>query len=68
MKSKGRRLQHDWQASHDDRDLARRYGLTDPQIDIEETRFRNYWTSKPGTMALKLSWPRTWENWINQGC
>jgi hypothetical protein len=61
---RGARLRDDWHTSQADRELARRYGLTDRQIGIEETKFRNYWTSKPGKAACKLNWPRTWENWI----
>jgi hypothetical protein len=64
LHSRGARLQHDWQASQADRELGRRYGLSDQQIGIEEIKFRNYWTAKTGKDATKISWPRTWENWI----
>jgi hypothetical protein len=61
---RGTRLPHDWAPSQTDRELAKRHGLSDSQIDIQGTKFRNYWTSKPGKAACKLSWSRTWENWV----
>lgn len=32
-------------------------------LDVEELRFRNYWTSKARD-AAKLDWFRTWINWL----
>jgi hypothetical protein len=61
---RGTRLPHDWSPSQADRELARRHGLSDSQIETQGTKFRNYWTSKPGKAACKLSWSRTWENWV----
>lgn len=37
-----------------------------PHVDgrRETEKFVNYWLSKPGQTALKLDWPRTWQNWL----
>jgi hypothetical protein len=37
-----------------------------PDIDgrSETAKFINYWQAKPGKDGLKLSWNRTWQNWM----
>ncbi|GGN39636.1 hypothetical protein FHR83_006677 [Actinoplanes campanulatus] len=37
-----------------------------PDIDgrTETEKFVRYWKTKPGKDALKLSWKRTWQNWM----
>lgn len=37
-----------------------------PDVDgpTETAKFVNYWKSKPGKDGLKLSWKRTWQNWM----
>lgn len=37
-----------------------------PDVDgpAETTKFVNYWLAKPGKDGLKLSWKRTWQNWM----
>jgi hypothetical protein len=61
---RGTRLSRDWLPSKADRELAKRYGLNDSQIDNQATKFRNFWTSKPGKAALQLDWSGIWENWL----
>ena len=33
-------------------------------LDIEHTKFMNYWLSATGAKATKRDWGRTWENWM----
>lgn len=33
-------------------------------LDIEHTKFMNYWLSAAGAKATKRDWGRTWENWM----
>lgn len=62
--SRGTRLPVDWQPSDDDFKFATDNGMRLFEIEIEATKFRNYWTAKSGSGATKLDWPRTWQNWI----
>jgi hypothetical protein len=33
---------------------------------IEECEvFARYWQAKPGRDAMKLDWPKTWQNWVS---
>ncbi len=34
------------------------------RIELETEKFRNYWTAKTGTGAVKRDWAATWRNWI----
>jgi len=61
---KGRRLDDGWTPSPDDVAYAARMGFSPTEIDRMASRFRNYWTSKPGAGAVKTSWSRTWQNWV----
>lgn len=60
---RGTRLPEDWEPSEADRDFCRERR---PDLDIETTAlvFRNFWTSKTGKAATKLSWAKTWQNWV----
>lgn len=33
-------------------------------LDLEHTKFKNYWLSATGKNATKKDWGRTWENWM----
>jgi hypothetical protein len=37
-----------------------------PDVDgrVETDKFIRYWQAKPGKDGLKLSWKRTWQNWM----
>lgn len=59
---RGSRLPDDWQPDDADRAFAVAHGLNPEEIDRGAFEFRNYWTSRAGREALKLSWPRTWQN------
>lgn len=62
--SRGTMLADDWKPTDDDFKFATDQGLRLVEIEIEATKFRNYWTAKSGKDAVKRNWPRTWENWI----
>jgi uncharacterized protein YdaU (DUF1376 family) len=58
------RLPNDWKPSADDLAFVKAKGWSPLEIELEATKFRNYWTAKSGRDATKLDWGRTWENWI----
>jgi hypothetical protein len=60
----GTRLSPDWKPTAEDRDYARGKGLSEKAIDAQAEKFRNHWVSSTGRNAVKLDWPRTWQNWI----
>lgn len=37
-----------------------------PNVDLnlETMKFKNYWEAMPGRGAIKISWTKTWQNWI----
>lgn len=61
---RGARLPDDWQPSDADMKLASDRGLRLVEIEIEATKFRNYWTNRTDRQASKPRWDRAWENWI----
>ena len=65
--NRGTRLPPDWEPTDDDWQFAQGRGLTPKEIDDEALKFRNYWCARVGG-ATKLSWSRTWQNWIIQSC
>lgn len=58
--TRGSRLPDDWTPGPEGGTYARKLGL-DPKAIF--TVFRNYWLSKAGKDAVKLDWPKTWQNW-----
>ncbi|MUN54753.1 hypothetical protein GMA10_05940 [Kocuria koreensis] len=36
----------------------------DIDLNLEHTKFMNYWIAKTGKDASKKDWGRTWENWM----
>lgn len=60
---RGTRLPSDWQPDKMDRQYAAGKGLSEPEIERESEKFRNYWLSKPGQGGVKLDWRKTWQNW-----
>lgn len=61
---RGARLPDDWTPSEIDRQYAAGRGLRLIEIEIEATKFRNYWTNRTDKLATKPRWDRAWENWI----
>jgi uncharacterized protein YdaU (DUF1376 family) len=65
---KATRLAADWRPTPEERAFARSQGLSDPDIDREADRFRDFWLGKPGKDGTKADWPATWRNWIRRAC
>ena len=67
LTKKASRLQKDWVLSDKLRQWTTEYiqdkGIKTINIDDEELKFYNYWTSKSKD-ATKLDWDKTWQNWI----
>lgn len=61
---RGTRLAEDFQPPEDWIEWAvkKRGWSRDEAIDECES-FARYWQAKPGREALKLDWPKTWQNW-----
>lgn len=61
--NRGSRLPEDWQPSQAETEWATREF---PRVDhrLETDKFRDYWLSMPGQRGCKLSWARTWKNWL----
>lgn len=62
--TKGNRLSEDWSPSPSDLAYAATKGLTTVETATQSERFRNHWHAKAGKDALKLNWPKTWQNWV----
>src|ERR1700730_18181059 len=60
---RGARLPDDWVPNETERAFAEGR-LPVVRVETEALKFRNYWTSKSGSSAIKINWSRTWENWI----
>lgn len=61
--ARGSRLPDGWMPSADARSWA---AAEYPGVDLrtEHMKFTNYWLGKSGRDATKVSWDRTWRNWI----
>ena len=59
---RGARLPDDWQPSDVDMKFAAGRGLRLVEIEVEATKFRNYWTNRTDKQAAKPRWDRAWEN------
>jgi hypothetical protein len=64
---RGSRLPADWAPTSGDIAFAEQHGLQRHEIDIEATKFRNYYLSTIGKGAARLDWSRTWQNWVLNG-
>lgn len=62
-KKRGARIPEDFQVTAG---MAHWASVNAPNVnlDLETTKFKNYWASKAGRDASKLDWTRTWHNWI----
>lgn len=64
----GSRLPETWQPSEDDIAFARSQGMTEDVAAREAEQFRDFWLAKPGQVAVKLDWHRTWCSWVRSTC
>lgn len=62
-RSRGTRLDPDWMPS---KAVIAEMRLECPGVDLEAEyrKFIDYWCAVAGARALKISWERTWRNWI----
>ena len=44
--------------------LRKQHKLPRIDLNLEATKFANYWASATGKNAAKLDWKRTWMNWV----
>jgi uncharacterized protein YdaU (DUF1376 family) len=58
---RGARLPEDWAPSDEDMGFAKH--LLNGRSEVEVSKFRDYWTAKPGKDGVKLDWSATWRNW-----
>jgi hypothetical protein len=58
---RGARLPEDWVPSDEDMGFAKH--LLNGRSEVEVSKFRDYWTAKPGKDGVKLDWSATWRNW-----
>jgi hypothetical protein len=65
LSTRGTRLPNDWSLPDEWRAPPRQRGLSERQIDEVAKGFFRYWTTQSGQKAVKLNWPRVWENWID---
>ncbi|WP_416463986.1 hypothetical protein [Sphingomonas sp. VDB2] len=64
---KGTRLSEDWEPEPlIGKAVDMVAGWPPGAIDRELQKFLNFWISKPGKDGLKISWQRTWINWLIQ--
>lgn len=61
---RGSRLPADWCPSQADVEFARLKGMHPVRVETEAERFRNYWTAKSGSAAVKMDWAAVWRNWV----
>lgn len=61
---KGTRLREDWTLPSDWGAWALGEGYPDAMVRQEAAKFRDYWISKSGQMAVKRDWQATWRNWM----
>jgi hypothetical protein len=63
-RNRGQRIATDWNLSESGIAYALDRGMMRDRIEIEAEKFKNYWTAKTGTGAMKHDWEATWRNWI----
>lgn len=60
---RAKRLPEDWEPSNDLAAWAQSK-VPGVNVSLETEKFRNYWLAKAGRDATKVSWERTWKNWL----
>jgi hypothetical protein len=63
-KQRGSRLSSEWFLPKDWGEWAVSEGCSVDMIRLEADKFRDYWTARAGSSAVKLDWQATWRNWI----
>lgn len=63
-RARGARLPDGWEPSAADFKFATSRGLRLIEIDLEATKFRNYWMNRTDRQASKPRWDLAWQNWI----
>jgi hypothetical protein len=63
---RGTRLPENWSRSDEGRRAIAWAHENYPDVDLTEEgmKFTNYWLAKAGRDAVKVDWPRTFQNWI----
>src|SRR5205807_2323642 len=61
---RGTRIPKDFQVTGDHRAFAAEHGYVNPDTEVQT--FKDYWTAKPGTGALKLDWDATFRVWLSK--
>jgi hypothetical protein len=61
---RGRRIPADWLPSAELLEYANKLSLTPDQTAIEVEKFKNYWSARSGTGAMKRDWDATFRNWL----
>lgn len=61
--AKGERLSVDWSLPDDWKSDAIAAGVPVGAVDLEGSKFRDYWVAKTGKDATKHDWQATWRNW-----
>jgi hypothetical protein len=64
QRQKATRIPDGYTPSDDLRAWARQRGFTGPQLDEVTAQFIRYWQAKAGKDATKVSWDKTWQNWL----
>lgn len=68
------RLPADWSLPDDWREWARAFVLPDGRslasgmVEVEASKFADYWHARPGNAGAKADWLATWRNWIRSAC
>ncbi|WP_374572803.1 helix-turn-helix domain-containing protein [Phenylobacterium sp.] len=60
---RGTRLPTDWTPPDDAYEFGASLGLTAAVVELEASKFRDYWGAQPGAKGRKLDWEATWRNW-----
>ena len=63
-KTRGTRLPETWQLPKDWGEWAKLEGWAESTIRLEAENFRDYWISKNGKDAAKVTWKATWRIWM----
>ncbi len=61
--ARGVRLSGDWVLPEDWKPDALAAGVPVGAVDLEASKFCDYWSAKTGKDATKLDWQATWRNW-----
>lgn len=66
---KGIRIPDNWNPARNPANLKAEEGHDPQWLELELSRFRDYWTAQPGQKGVKAGaegWESTWRNWIRK--